>query len=103
MRPEFSARAAALAWKPSCRAAAWTRYRVSGRSEPRPLSAFEAVPTDTSARAATSLIVAAPDLTSSLRKPDSYARSVGGTQGTCQPLWADQARIVVRGWLSGPI
>src|SRR3954454_22989153 len=43
-----------LGANPSSSAAARTRARVSSRSEPRPLRALDAVPTDTPARAATS-------------------------------------------------
>jgi hypothetical protein len=46
-----------LTWKPSCSAAATTRFLVSGRSWPRPFNAFETVPGETPASAATSLTV----------------------------------------------
>jgi hypothetical protein len=56
-RPESKAWASTFGAKPSCSAASATRFLVSARSLPRPLSALEAVPIDTLASAATSRMV----------------------------------------------
>ena len=62
--PTVKERPASRAWartfgaKPSCSAARATRSLVSARSLPCPLSALDAVPTDTPADSATSLMVA---------------------------------------------
>ena len=58
VRPASRAWASGFGAKPSFRAASATRSRVSGRSRPWPFRALEAVPMDTPASAATSLIVA---------------------------------------------
>ena len=57
-RPASSACASVFGAKPSRSAARMTRSIVSARSLPCPLSAFDAVPTDTPADSATSLMVA---------------------------------------------
>ena len=57
VRPEISARASALGWNASLSAAARTRLRVAGATSPRPLSAFDAVATETPAKVATSASV----------------------------------------------
>ena len=58
VRPASSPRARTFGEKPSARAAATTRSLVSRRSLPWPLRALEAVPIETPACAATSLMVA---------------------------------------------
>ena len=57
-RPASRACASVFGAKPSRSAARMTRSIVSARSLPCPLSAFDAVPTDTPADSATSLMVA---------------------------------------------
>jgi hypothetical protein len=66
VRPECRLRAAALATKPSRSAASRTRSRVSGRRLPRPLSALDAVPAETPASAATSVMVTARPMVASV-------------------------------------
>ena len=61
VRPEISPRASALGWNDSFSAAASTRSRVAGATSSRPLSAFDAVATDTPASRATSVSVTEPD------------------------------------------
>jgi hypothetical protein len=60
VRPDASPRARVLLVNPSRSAACTTLARVSWRSWPVPLSAFEAVPIETPARAATSARRATP-------------------------------------------
>src|ERR1041385_321116 len=78
VRPRIRLRARWLGRKPSCWAAAWTRSRVSSRSWPRPLSAFDAVPTDTPASRATSWMVTRNG------KGFPMVRSVPAAPGRCQ-------------------
>src|ERR1039458_2609206 len=73
LRPASRLRASALGSKPRSSATRNTRERVSALSLPRPFSALDAVPTDTPARSATSVIV-------HRRLPPSF-------RGASRPRW----------------
>jgi hypothetical protein len=75
-RPPSSAWASVLGAKPRRSAARMTRSIVSARSFPCPLSAFDAVPTDTPANSATSLIVARREPRSWLRRERAPGASI---------------------------
>ncbi len=79
-RPASSACASVFGAKPSRSAARMTRSIVSARSLPCPLSAFDAVPTDTPADSATSLMVA--------RRAAPFLARMSGRPGRCRILAA---------------